>query len=86
METIPPHRNKILTHMQTIPPHGRNGSYIYIFHFSSGEGSVKNRFNHSAGGTENIFSNFLLQTLKGEVAENQFSFRDGAILIFSVRK
>jgi|GEM_PF-6830708 len=32
-----------------------------------------------------IFSYFLPQTLKDEVAENQDPFRDGAMLIFSVR-
>jgi hypothetical protein len=32
-----------------------------------------------------IFSYFLPQTLKGEVAENQPPFRDGTMLIFSVR-
>ena len=32
-----------------------------------------------------IFSYFSPQTLKGVVAENQPPFRDGAMLIFSVR-
>jgi hypothetical protein len=33
-----------------------------------------------------IFSYFLPQNLKGEAAENQPPLRDGAMLIFSVRK